>query len=41
MFTGINPVEVRGSRTGVFVGVSSSESDEFWTMDPVSYTHLI
>lgn len=31
---GMNPVEVRGSRTGVFIGVSSSESDEFWTMDP-------
>lgn len=34
IFVGINPVEVRGSRTGVFIGVSSSESDEFWTMDP-------
>lgn len=31
---GVNPVEVRGSKTGVFVGVSSSESEEFWTMDP-------
>uniref|UniRef100_A0A1B6DTB3 Fatty acid synthase n=1 Tax=Clastoptera arizonana TaxID=38151 RepID=A0A1B6DTB3_9HEMI len=31
---GINPQEVRGSKTGVFIGVSASESDEFWTNDP-------
>ncbi|OAD52584.1 Fatty acid synthase [Eufriesea mexicana] len=31
---GINPNDVRGSKTGVFIGVSSSESDEFWTVDP-------
>ncbi|XP_057332495.1 fatty acid synthase [Microplitis mediator] len=31
---GINPTEIRGSKTGVFVGVSDSESDEFWTADP-------
>ncbi|KOX73549.1 Fatty acid synthase [Melipona quadrifasciata] len=31
---GINPNDIRGSRTGVFIGVSSSESDEFWTIDP-------
>lgn len=31
---GINPAEVRGTKTGVFIGVSDSESDEFWTADP-------
>ncbi|XP_054286913.1 fatty acid synthase-like [Macrosteles quadrilineatus] len=31
---GINPQTVRGSKTGVFIGVSASESDEFWTADP-------
>ncbi|GBP15812.1 Fatty acid synthase [Eumeta japonica] len=31
---GLNPAELRGTRTGVYVGVSNSESDEFWTGDP-------
>lgn len=31
---GINPNDIRGSKTGVFIGVSSSESDEFWSKDP-------
>lgn len=31
---GYNPSELRGTRTGVFIGVSSSESDEYWTQDP-------
>ncbi|XP_011311362.1 fatty acid synthase [Fopius arisanus] len=31
---GINPTEVRGSKTGVFVAVSDSESAEYWSADP-------
>ncbi|XP_011142771.1 fatty acid synthase [Harpegnathos saltator] len=33
---GVNPFTVRGTRTGVFVGVSSAESDDFWTKDAES-----
>jgi len=32
---GFNPNEIKGSRTGVFIGVSDSESSEYWTaQDP-------
>ncbi|XP_044270431.1 fatty acid synthase [Tribolium madens] len=31
---GINPNDIKGSKTGVFIGVSDSESSEFWTQDP-------
>lgn len=31
---GLNPGEIRGSRTGVYVGVSNSETEEMWTADP-------
>lgn len=31
---GINPNDVRGTKTGVFIGVSDSESSEFWASDP-------
>lgn len=31
---GFNPAELRGSRTGVYIGVSSSEAEEFWLTNP-------
>lgn len=31
---GMNPAELRGKKIGVYIGVSSSESDEYWTADP-------
>lgn len=31
---GVNPNEIRGSKTGVFIGVMYCESDVFWTADP-------
>lgn len=33
---GYNPSELRGRRIGVYVGVSSSESEEAWTSDPAN-----
>lgn len=35
---GMNPSELRGRRVGVYVGVSSSESEEAWTADPAQVT---
>jgi len=33
LISGVNPQSVRGSRTGVFVGCSASESHDAWTAD--------
>ncbi|KAG7154441.1 Fatty acid synthase-like [Homarus americanus] len=33
---GMNPSELRGRRVGVYMGVSSSESEEAWTADPAN-----
>uniref|UniRef100_A0A224X4N0 Fatty acid synthase n=1 Tax=Panstrongylus lignarius TaxID=156445 RepID=A0A224X4N0_9HEMI len=30
---GINPNEMRGTKTGVFIGASASESGEYWTLE--------
>ena len=30
---GVNPQDVRGTKTGVFIGCSASESHEVWTFD--------
>ena len=31
---GVNPESVRGTKTGVFIGASASESHEAWASDP-------
>lgn len=31
---GVNPQDIRGSRTGVYIGVSNSETEQFWCSDP-------
>lgn len=31
---GFNPQELRGSRTGVYIGVSNSETEQYWCADP-------
>lgn len=37
-FSGINPFDLRGSRTGVFVGCSASETSGLLTQDPDTVT---
>ena len=34
LFTGLNPVALRGSKTGVYIGVSGSEAGEAFSRDP-------
>lgn len=34
LLTGVNPSSMRGSRTGVYVGVSGSEAGEAFSRDP-------
>lgn len=36
--SGLNPTELRGSRTGVFVGCSASETGGVLTQDPETVT---
>ncbi|XP_033150589.1 fatty acid synthase [Drosophila busckii] len=31
---GLNPTDLRGSRTGVYIGVSTSETEQHWCCDP-------
>lgn len=31
---GVNPQDLRGSRTGVYIGVSNAESEQYWCKDP-------
>lgn len=31
---GLNPQELRGTRTGVYIGVSNSEVEQYWCADP-------
>lgn len=31
---GVNPQDIRGSRTGVYIGVSNSETEQYWCRDP-------
>lgn len=31
---GVNPQDIRGTRTGVYIGVSNSETEQYWCSDP-------
>ncbi|XP_029173773.1 fatty acid synthase-like isoform X1 [Nylanderia fulva] len=37
---GVNPSTLKGSRTGVFIGVSTSDASNFWKKDPNGYGYL-